>query len=203
MSINQNLEQRISNKERVFFVGNGYTKRSFAPSTALNPVPAVLVTCGDFETEKNAITVAWAGTASSEPPMVTIGIRPVRFSFGLIQRYGDFVINLPTASQVDALSYCGSVSGRNEDKFANAGLTAVKAELVRAPLVKEFPVSIECKVRDRLSLGSHHLFIGEIVRVHIAQEVLENGELDASLAKPLAYFKGEFYGLGQRLERNG
>ncbi len=180
-----------------------YTKRSFAPETALYPVPAVLVTCGDIATEKNAITVAWVGTASSEPPMVTIGIRPVRFSFGLIQRYGDFVINLPNASQVDALSYCGAVSGRNEDKFAKANLTAVRADLVRAPLIQEFPVNIECKVRDRLSLGSHHLFVGEVVRVHIAQEVLENGKIEASLAKPLAYFRGEFYGLGDRLKMRG
>lgn len=124
---------------------------------------------------------------------------PVRYSFGLIQRYGDFVVNLPRADQADILEYCGTVSGRSEDKFAKAGITAVKGDYVRSPLAAEFPVNIECKVRDRLSLGSHDLFLGEVVSVHADPDVLTNGEVDAVKARPLAYFKGRYYRLGERI----
>ncbi|MGI6642473.1 MAG: flavin reductase family protein [Bacillota bacterium] len=172
-------------------------KRSLSPSTALYPVPAVLVTCGDLSGEKNAITLAWVGTVSSDPPMIAIGVRPVRYSFGLIQRYGDFVVNLPRAEQADILRYCGTVSGRNEDKFAKVNLTAARGDYVRAPLVAEFPVNIECKVRNRLSLGSHDLFLGEVVSVHADPDVLTNGEVDAVKARPLAYFRGRYHYLGE------
>lgn len=177
------------------------TKRVLGPSTALYPLPAVLVTCGDMDAEKNAITLAWVGTASSEPPCVTIGVRPTRYSFGLIQRYGDFVLNLPRADQVSVLEYCGSVSGRNEDKFVKAGITPVAAEKTRAPLVAEFPVNIECKVRNRVSLGSHDLFIGEIVAVHVDASVMTGGEVDASKMMPVSYFRGQYHRLGELIEK--
>lgn len=173
-----------------------YAKRALAPSTILYPVPAVLVTCGDMSGEKNAITLAWVGTASSEPPCIAIGVRPTRYSYGLIQRYGDFVVNLPRADQIGLLEYCGSVSGRAEDKFAKAGLTPVKSENVRAPIVAEFPVNIECKVKTRIPLGSHDLFIGEVLGVQADPDVLTEGELDPAKMDPIAYFRGMYYRLG-------
>lgn len=173
------------------------TKRILAAGTVLYPLPAVLVTCGELAGEKNAITLAWVGTASSEPPCVVIGVRPTRFSYGLIQRYGDFVVNLPRADQVPVLEYCGTVSGRTEDKFAKAGLTALRAENVRAPMVAEFPVNIECKVRDRIALGSHDLFIGEVLAVHADPEVLTEGSIDPAKMDPVAFVRGNYYRLGE------
>jgi len=177
-------------------MGNG-VKRVLPPGTVLYPLPAVLVTCGDAAGEKNAITLAWVGTMASEPPCIAIGVRPTRYSYGLIQRYGDFVVNLPTAEQVRILEYCGSVSGRTEDKFAKAGITPVRSENVRAPLVAEFPVNIECKVKDRLPLGSHDLFVAEVVAVHAAPEVLTEGSVDPAKMRPVAYYRGGYYGLGE------
>jgi flavin reductase (DIM6/NTAB) family NADH-FMN oxidoreductase RutF len=128
-------------------------------------------------------------------------VRPTRFSYGLIQRYGDFVVNLPRADQVPTLEYCGSVSGRTEDKFAKAGLTATKSENVRAPLVAEFPVNIECKVKNRISLGSHDLFIGEVLAVHADPEVLTDGVIDPAKMDPVAYVRGNYYRLGEMVAK--
>lgn len=177
------------------------TKRVLAAGTVLYPLPAVLVTCGEVTGEKNAITLAWVGTASSEPPCLVIGVRPTRFSYGLIQRYGDFVVNLPRADQVPVLEYCGTVSGRTEDKFAKANLTALRGESTRAPMVKEFPVNIECKVRDRIPLGSHDLFIGEVLAVHADPDVLTNGVIDPIKMDPVAYFRGNYHRLGELIAR--
>ncbi len=177
------------------------TKRLLAASTALYPLPAVLVTCGDITGEKNAITLAWVGTASSEPPCIAIGIRPTRFSYGLIQRYGDFVVNLPNAGQVEILEYCGTVSGRSEDKFAKANLTPVRAENVRAPMIAEFPVNIECKVKSRISLGSHDLFIGEILAVHADSEVVTGGSVDPAKYDPVTYYRGVYHKLGDAIAK--
>jgi len=175
------------------------TKRVLAPATVLYPVPAVLVTCGDSSGEKNAITLAWVGTASSEPPCIAIGVRPTRYSYGLIQRYGDFVVNLPRASQTGILEYCGSVSGRTEDKFAKLGLTPERSTNVRAPLVAEFPVNIECKVKTRISLGSHDLFIGEVLAVHADSDILTDGEIDPAKMDPVAYFCGSYFRLAGKV----
>ncbi len=176
------------------------SKRLLSPAPLIAPVPAVLVTCGDMDAEKNAITLAWVGVAASEPPCVTIGVRPTRYSFGLIQRYGDFVVNIPGADHVGVLKYCGSVSGRNEDKFKGAKITPVPAERTRAPLVLEFPVNLECKVKDRVSLGSHDLFIAEIVAVHADQKVLTAGEVDPVKMGAVSYFRGKYYRLGEAVE---
>ncbi len=174
-------------------------KRLLSASAMLYPLPVVVVTCGDADGERNAITLAWVGTASSEPPHIVIGIRPTRFSFGLVQRYGDFVVNVPRADQAGIVQYCGSVSGRNEDKFSGANITAVRGERVRAPLIREFPVNIECKVKSRISLGSHDLFLGEIVAVHAQAGILVDGQLDVKKADPLSYVKGLYYRLGEQV----
>lgn len=177
------------------------TKRLLAPGTVLYPLPAVLVTCGDPTGEKNAITLAWVGTAASEPPCVVIGVRPTRHSYGLIQRYGDFVVNLPRAGQVDILEYCGAVSGRTEDKFAKTGITAVRSQNVRAPMVAEFPVNIECKVKNRIALGSHDLFVAEVLAVHASPEVLTEGNVDPDKMDPVAYYCGSYYRLGEMIAK--
>ena len=177
------------------------SKRALAPSTALFPVPTVLATSGDISGDRNAITLGWVGTAASDPPIITIGVRPTRYSYGLIQRYGDFVLNLPNVDQVPVLEYCGTVSGRNEDKFAKANLTPVKADVVRAPLIAEFAVNIECKVKDRVSLGSHDMFIGEVVAVHAAPSLLTDGRLDPGKAGAIAYGLGRYYALGNLIEK--
>lgn len=176
-------------------------KRILAATTVLYPAPVVLVSCGDFMGEKNALTVAWTGTVASDPPAVVIGIRPTRYSFGLIQRYGDFVVNLPGAEHVDILEYCGNVSGRTEDKFEKAGLTPGRPESVRAPLVNEFPVNIECKVKDRIPMGSHDLFIAEVMGVHVDPSVLTEGEIDAEKMRAIAYWNGKYYRLGEMVEK--
>ena len=176
------------------------SKRLLSPGPFLCPVPVVLVTCGDIDAEKNAITLAWVGVASSEPPSVTIGVRPTRYSFGLIQRYGDFVVNVPGAHQIGALKYCGSVSGRDEDKFKGANLTPVPAERTRAPLIMEFPLNLECKVKTRVSLGSHDLFVGEIVAVHARSDVLTAGGIDPVKMRAVTYFRGKYYNLGEPVE---
>lgn len=177
------------------------SKRALAPGTLLYPLPVVLVTCGDLPGERNAVTLAWVGTVSSEPPCIAIGVRPTRYSYGLIQRYGDFVVNLPNADQTHILEYCGRVSGRSEDKFAGAKITPVKADTVRAPLVAEFPVNIECKVKSRIPLGSHDLFIGEVTSVHANAEAMSQGEIDPAKVDPVAYYRGEYFRLGEKIVR--
>lgn len=151
------------------------TKQVLGPSTSLYPIPAIMASCGDINGVRNIITLAWAGTVCSEPPMVAIGVRPSRFSHGLIKQTGEFVINLPTVKEVYALDLCGVISGRDGDKFAAAKLTPEPASKVRAPLIKECPVNIECVVRHSYVAGSHEVFIGEVVAVHVDPDRTENG----------------------------
>jgi len=166
------------------------------PATVLYPVPAVLVSCGTGQ-QANIITLAWVGTLCSEPPLVGIGVRPSRHSHGLIEEVGEFVVNLPDASQVKWVDYCGVVSGRDEDKWAACGFTPAPATEVRVPLIAECPVNIECRVRQTLSLGSHDLFIGEVVAVQMDEAVLdERGHLDFAKARPFAFLNGEYRQVG-------
>jgi flavin reductase (DIM6/NTAB) family NADH-FMN oxidoreductase RutF len=169
------------------------------PGTVLYPVPAVMVSCGAGE-RANIITLAWVGTLCSEPPLVGIGVRPSRYSHGLIQQVGEFVVNLPAASQARWVDYCGMVSGRDEDKWAACGLTRVPATEVQVPLIAECPVNIECRVQQVLSLGSHDLFIGQVVAVQMDEAVLDGrGRLDLAKAKPFAYLNGEYRQVGELL----
>jgi len=169
-------------------------------STALYPVPTVLVSCG---VEKpNIITLAWVGTLCSDPPVVGIGVRPERFSHGLIVEAGEFVVNLPRADQVRIADYCGQVSGRQVDKWQACGLTPAAASKVRTPLIAECPVALECKVIQRLTLGTHDLFVGQVLAVQIEEGVLtEQGKMDYEAAQPLAYAGGYYWPLGARLGR--
>ena len=169
------------------------------PSTVLYPVPAVLISCGVGQ-QANLITLAWVGTLCSEPPLVSIGVRPGRHSHGLIEELGEFVVNLPRADQARWVDYCGIVSGRDEDKWAACGFTPAPATEVQVPVVAECPVNIECRVQQTLSLGSHDLFIGQVVAVQVDEAVLDDrGHLDFTLARPFAYLGGEYRQIGELL----
>jgi len=178
-------------------------KVSRSPATVLYPLPAVLVSCGTGD-GANIITLAWVGTLCSEPPLVGIGIRPSRHSHRLVSELGEFVVNLPTADQVRWVDYCGVVSGRDGDKWAACGLTRAAAEQVAVPVIAECPVNIECQVRQTVSLGSHDLFIGEVVAVQVDDGVLdERGRLDFDRAGLFAYVNGEYRRVGERLGTHG
>ncbi len=179
-------------------------KRQLRVSTALQPVPAVLVTCAGAQGRANIITLAWTGVACSVPPMLTIAVRPERFSHMLIEDSREFVVNVPSADLVWAVDYCGTRSGRAEDKFAGAGLTSLPASKVKAPLIAECPVNIECVVRHTMRLGSHDLFVGEVVAVHADESVLdESGAISAAKVNPLAYAPIDYWSLGSKLATHG
>ena len=170
------------------------------PSTMLNPVPVVLVSCADPENpeRKNMITLAWAGTVNSEPPMVSISVRKERYSHDLIAGSGEFVVNLVDEGMCRAVDFCGVRSGKDVDKAAETGLTYMPAETMKiAPAVSGAPVSLSCKVRQMLELGSHDLFIGEVTAVMVRNDLLdENGTLHLEKAKLVAYSHGLYQKLG-------
>ena len=170
-------------------------------STILNPVPVVMVSSGSKDGKANIMTVAWAGTVNSEPPMVSVSIRKNRYSHKLISATGEFVINLVSKSLCKACDYCGVRGGENEDKFKSCGLTPVKAEgLEYAYAIKEAPVSISCVVKSVTELGSHDMFIGEIKSVTADSYLLDqNGKLCLDNARLVAYNHGEYYLLGEKL----
>lgn len=179
------------------------TKVTIKPHTYLYPIPAVMVTCGPLE-KPNIITLAWVGTVCSKPPMVGISIRPSRYSHGLVKQYGEFAVNLPTADLARVTDYCGTVSGRKVDKFAAAGLTPIPAKAIETAVIAECPVNIECRVTQVLSLGTHDLFLGEIVAVQVDEEVLnERKDIDLAKARPLVYGRRTYWSIGQLLGTQG
>lgn len=163
-------------------------KRTVNPSTILSPVPAALVTCQDKGGRSNIITIAWTGVVCSAPPMVSISIRPSRYSHGIIKETGEFVVNIPPSGIVEKVDICGIVSGKKVDKFRESGLTAAQASVVSAPLIEECTISLECKVTEIVPLGVHDMFMGEVVATHIADEAFDaDGNLDLSVIDPLGY----------------
>ena len=174
-------------------------KKQISPGALLSPVPAVLVSCGSVE-KPNLLTIAWVGTICTHPAMVSISVRPERFSYPLIKETGEFVINLPGESMVRTLDFCGVRSGRNTDKFAVCGLTAVPAAGVSAPAVAECPVSFSCKVKEVIPLGSHDLFLAEIVAIEAEDWLFEeSGRLALEKMGMVAYAHGEYFSLGEKL----
>lgn len=174
------------------------------PFAALFSCPVVLVTCVESAGKPNIITLAWAGTVCSEPPMVGLGIRPSRYSHGLISESKEFVVNIPPAKFILETDYCGITSGRDLDKFAETKFIAEKADLVKAPLIKECPVNMECVLKQVVPLGAHDLFIGEIVQVHVDQNVLdEKGNIDFAKADPFTYNQGEYWGISKKIGTYG
>lgn len=174
-------------------------KLQWKPGTLLAPAPPALVSCGTME-EHNVLTAAWTGIVNSEPPMTYVSIRPQRHSHGIIKEKGEFVINLPTEAIVKATDLCGVKSGRDVDKFQLAGLTAEPSNLVAAPSIAECPISLECKVREVYSLGSHDMFLADIVAVDVDPKYVdEKGALHMEKAGLLAYAHGAYFGLGKQL----
>jgi flavin reductase (DIM6/NTAB) family NADH-FMN oxidoreductase RutF len=157
------------------------------PSTLLYPVPVVLVSCGDIDKNPNIITIGWTGIVCSDPPMISISIRPHRHSAGIIKESKEFVINTPTEEMLEKTDRCGVVSGRKHDKFGEIGLTPVSAVKVKAPLIEECPLNLECVVRDIKPLGAHDLYIAEVVAASADADVVQEGKISVSKAKPLVY----------------
>ena len=175
-------------------------KRQFKPGNLLYPVPAVLVSAADKDGNSNLITVAWAGTICSDPPMLSISVRPERYSYHMIRETGGFVVNLTTEELVRAVDFCGVKSGRDTDKWKETGLTPEKASVVNVPLVRQSPVNLECRVLRVDELGSHHMFIAQVVAVDVDEKYMdEKDQFHLSAAKPLAYSHGRYYGLGECL----
>ncbi len=170
------------------------------PWATLFPCPVVLVTCVDSNGKPNIITLAWAGTVCSDPPTLSLGIRPHRHSYKLIEDSREFVVNIPNKDLLEKADFCGMVSGKDVDKFSETGLTGDLAEKVRPPLIRECPVNMECVLRKRISLGTHHLFLGEIVSVHLDEDILDDkGEIDFTKVAPFTYNDGEYWSLHKKI----
>ena len=180
------------------------SKEYWKPGNMLYPVPAVMVSCGREGEKPNIITVAWAGTICSDPAMVSISVRKERYSHDIIKETGEFVINLVNKRLVRATDYCGVKSGRDVDKFAKTGLTPMPVEHVSAPAIAESPVNIACRVTESRALGSHTMFIAEVVGVTVDDEYLdENDRFHINDANLIMYSHGEYFALGKYLGKFG
>ena len=167
------------------------------------PIPAALITSGDME-NSNIMTVAWTGIVNSKPPMVYVSIRPERYSYEIIKQNMEFAINLTNEDLVYATDWCGVKSGRDFDKFKEMNLSKEKANFVKCPLIKESPVSIECKVKEIRDLGSHSMFIADVLSIDPDEKYIdENGEFDISKCNLIAYANGGYYPLGDKLGKFG
>ena len=179
-------------------------KISKNPFSALFPCTIVMVSSVDTKGKPNIITLAWVGTVCSTPPMVGIAINPLRYSYQLIDESKQFVVNIPTKNNLKEIDFCGVTSGRDTDKFSITGLTPEAAEKVRPPLIRECPVNLECIVKEKLMLGSHHLFIGEVVSVHVEKDILnENDRIDPTKISPIVYIQREYWSLNQKIGIHG
>jgi len=179
-------------------------KREWKAGNMLYPLPAVMVSVTDGEGNDNIITIAWAGTISSDPAMVAISVRPIRHSYEMIKKTGEFVINLTTEELAYATDWCGVKSGRDVDKWKEMGLTKEASSYVQAPMIAEAPISIECKVTKMEELGVHHMFLAEVVAVHADEKYIdENDTFQLGDAKPLVFSHGEYYGMGEKIGKFG
>ena len=180
-------------------------KQIWKPGNMLYPVPVVMVSCGNLKGEKNIITIAWAGTICSDPAMVSISVRPERYSYDMIRETGEFVINLTTKELTYATDWCGVKSGRDVDKFESMGLSAAPAHALRyAPIIEESPVNLECRVQDVLELGSHHMFVARIEDVMVSGRYMnESGKFELNSTGLVTYSHGEYFVLGGRIGKFG
>lgn len=179
-------------------------KQTWKAGNMLYPLPAVMVSVADKNGNQNIITIAWAGTVCTNPPMVSISVRPERHSYHMIEETGEFVINLTNEKLTYATDYCGVKSGRDVDKFKEMKLTPVKGDYVAAPMIGESPVNIECRVVKKEELGSHHMFIAEVLAVHVDEAYMdETNRFALEKTKPIVYVHGEYFGLGQILGNFG
>ena len=175
-------------------------KETWKAGNMLYPLPAVMVSVTDGEGNDNIITIAWVGTVCTNPPMVSISVRPSRFSYEMLKKTGEFVINLTTEDLAYATDYCGVRSGRDVDKFKEMKLTKEKADFVKVPMIGESPVNIECRVKQVMELGSHHMFLADVLAVHADSAYMdENKKFHLNNAKPLVYSHGEYLETGNSL----
>ncbi len=181
------------------------THQSWKPGTMIYPLPAALISCGDSPENYNLITISWMGTICSNPPMCYISVRPERHSYQLIKDSGEFVINLTNEAMAEATDWCGVRSGKNYKKFKKMKLTPVKAEVVNAPLIREAPLCIECRVKEIIHLGSHDMFIADVVNVLADRQYIdpETDTFDLAKAKLIAYSHGHYYKLGEEIGKFG
>ena len=181
------------------------SKLQWKPGTMIYPLPAVMVSCGSEPSDYNIITLSWTGTICTDPAMCYISVRPSRYSYGIIRKNGEFVINLTTRSLVFAADWCGVKSGREHNKFEEMGLTPVPATRVRAPMIRESPVNIECIVREIKELGTHHMFISEVVAVNADKKYYDekSGVFKLADAEPISYLHGKYYETGKLIGKFG
>ena len=181
------------------------SKQSWKPGTLIYPLPAVLVTTGATPEEYNMLTIAWTGTICTDPPMCYISVRKERHSYDIIRRTGEFCINLTTEDMAHATDWCGIRSGRNEDKWKATGLTPMTNPHVSAPIIAESPLSICCRVREVKELGSHDMFIADVVGVEADDRFIdpETGKFSLDKANPIVYSHGEYYSLGKLIGHFG
>lgn len=176
------------------------SKQIWKPGNMLYPLPVVMVSVADKEGKQNIITIAWTGTICSDPPMVSISVRPERYSYHMIKETGEFVINLTTKELAFAMDYCGVKSGRDVDKFAAMQLTPVRGEKVKAPLIAESPVNLECKVTEVKHLGTHDMFMAEVVCVHADEKYMdEQNRFHLEMADPIVYSHGTYMTTGEKI----
>ena len=179
------------------------SKVTWKSGTFIYPLPAVMVSCGTME-ESNIITVAWTGIINTDPAMCYISVRPTRYSYEMIKKTGEFVINLTTMDLAYATDWCGVKTGAKVDKFKEMKLTKEKANFVNCPMIKESPVSVECRVKEIRELGSHHMFVAEILGINADEKYInENGAFDISKCDLIAYSNGNYYSLGKKIGRFG
>lgn len=175
-------------------------RQIWKPGNMLYPLPAVLVSVADKAGKSNLFTVAWTGTVCSDPPMVSISVRPERYSYHMIEETGEFVVNLTTEELAYATDYCGVKSGREKDKWQETRLTPLKCKYVQAPMVAESPVNLECRVTQKLELGTHTMFLAEVLAVHVDESYLDaNGSFHLNDAGLLVYSHGRYFGIGKEL----
>ncbi len=173
---------------------------NWRPGNMLYPVPAVLVSVADRQGRPNIFTAAWVGTVCSDPPMLSVSVRPERYSFAALQETGEFVVNLTTRKLASAADFCGVKSGRDVDKFACMHLTAVAANEVKAPLIGESPVCLECRVERSLALGSHTMFVARVVSVSVDEAYLDSqNRFHLEWAEPIVYSHGTYFDLGKAI----
>lgn len=174
-------------------------RQYWKPGNMLYPLPAVMVSCMGNNEKANIITVAWAGTICTNPAMLSISVRPERYSYNMIKESGEFVVNLVTKELVYAADYCGVKSGRDVDKFENLKLHKSESRIVKAPGIEESPVNIECKVTEIKELGSHHMFIAKVVSVNIDDEFMDKtGRFNLNKSGLAVYSHGEYFSLGEK-----
>lgn len=178
------------------------SKTTLKGASLLAPLPVVMATVGDFD-KSNIITIAWTGTICSQPPRVYISVRHDRFSYDILKKSGEFVINFTTERLLPACDYCGIRSGRDLDKFAEMKFTKERADYVSAPMIAESPVNMECKVFDVIELGSHDMFLADVLAIHVDEEVMTDGKIDYKKVRLVNYQHGDYYATGRQLGRFG